>query len=110
MPCVVMGHTHLAEIRLLDEQGVRFANTGTWTALQGQWDVLWPGNRRFTFVLLQGDTLELRRWNDQAGRVDEVFQFAEYKLRPADVIYPEDPSAAVHLSDPRPPAIGAKYR
>lgn len=109
VPCVVMGHTHLAEIRPLDEQGTCFGNTGTWTALEGQWDVLWPGNRRFTYVVLRDDRLELRRWNDQAGRADEVFQFAEYRLRPADVIYPEDPSAAVHLGEPTrtaPPLTG----
>ena len=110
VPCVVMGHTHLAEIRPLDEQGTRFVNTGTWTALVGQWDVLWPGNRRFTFAVLRDDRLELLRWNDQAGRPDEVFQFAEHRLRPADVIYPEDPSAAVHLGGPphAPPPLGGK--
>lgn len=104
-PRVVMGHTHLAEVRPLDDRGTVFANTGTWTALQGPWDVLWPGNRRFTFVRLQDDRLELRRWNDQANRVDEVYQFEEYRLRPADVIYPEDPPSAVHLSEPRAPRI-----
>jgi UDP-2,3-diacylglucosamine pyrophosphatase LpxH len=110
VPCVVMGHTHLAEVRPLEEEGTFFANTGTWTALHGQWDVLWPGNRRFTFVQMRGDRLELKRWNDAASRPDEVFQFAEYKLRPADVIYPEDPSAAVHLGSPpnSSPPIGPK--
>lgn len=102
---VVMGHTHLAELRPIDEQGTLFANTGTWTALHGQWDVLWPDNRRFTFVRLRDDELELRRWNDKAGRTDEVYQFAEYRRRPADVIYPEDPSAAVHLGGSPVPAL-----
>ena len=111
---VVMGHTHMAEVRALDTAGQTYANTGTWTALAGMWDVIWPDNRRFTFVRLRDHELELLRWNDQAQRMDEVYQFSEYRPRPADVLYPEEPVEAVHLSradlpassplGPRPPS------
>lgn len=91
---VVMGHTHVAEIAALDDEGRRFANTGTWTALTGMGDDLWPGNHRFTFVRLEDDDLQLLRWNDQAGRFDPVLSFVDYQLRPSDVLFPEDPMQA----------------
>jgi hypothetical protein len=95
VPYVVMGHTHLAEIKELDDGGALFVNTGTWTSIAGMWDALWPRNRRFTFVRLRDHDLELLRWNDTARRVDEVLMFDEYKRRPADVLFPEDPVQAL---------------
>lgn len=95
-PFVVMGHTHLAEIKELDKRGTLFVNTGTWTSIAGVWDALWPNNRRFTFVRMRGGELDLLRWNDTARRVDEVLMFDDYKRRPADLLFPEDPVQAVH--------------
>jgi UDP-2,3-diacylglucosamine pyrophosphatase LpxH len=105
---VVMGHTHLAECRPLQHTECLFANTGTWTALSGMWEMLWPGNRRFSFVRLRGDTLELLRWNDQAQRFDEVYQFEDYRPRPSDVLYPEEPAAAEHLGGAAPEPLPGK--
>jgi len=96
-PYVVMGHTHLAEIKKLDDRGTIYVNTGTWTSIAGVWDALWPNNRRFTFVRLRDDDLDLLRWNDVARREDLVLMFDDYKRRPADLLFPEDPAQAVHL-------------
>jgi len=96
VPYVVMGHTHLAEIKVLDKRGTLFVNTGTWTTIAGVWDALWPNNRRFTFVRMREGDLELLRWNDTARRVDEVLMFDDYKRRPADLLFPEDPVQTVH--------------
>jgi len=96
-PYVVMGHTHLAEIKELEVGGALFVNTGTWTSIAGVWDALWPDNRRFTFVRLREGDLDLLRWNDVARRTEEVLIFDEYKRRPADVLFPADPAQAVHL-------------
>ncbi len=98
-PHVVMGHTHMAEIKELDDRGTLFVNTGTWTSIAGVWDALWPSNRRFTFVRMRGKNLELLRWNDASRRVDEVLMFDEYKRGPGDVLFPEDPITAPHLPE-----------
>ncbi len=97
VPYVVMGHTHLAEVREIDDRGTLFVNTGTWTSISGVWDALWPNNRRFTFVRLRGRHLELLRWNDSSRRVEDVLMFDDYRRRPGDVLFPADPVAAVHL-------------
>ena len=97
VPFVVMGHTHLAEVRPIDDRGTLFVDTGTWTSISGAGASLWPSNRRFTFARLLDHQIELLRWNDLAGRVDEVFMFEDYQRKPADVLFPEDPSQAVHL-------------
>lgn len=96
VPFVVMGHTHLAEIKELDDRGSLFVNTGTWTSIAGVWDALWPNNRRFTFVRMRDHDLKLLRWNDTALRVEEVLMFDEYKRRPGDVLFPEVPVQALH--------------
>ncbi|MFH2005777.1 MAG: hypothetical protein ABI333_04230 [bacterium] len=97
VPFVVMGHTHLAEVRPLDDRGTLFVDTGTWTSISGAGDALWPSNRRFTFARLRDHQIDLLRWNDVAGRVDEVFMFEDYQRKPGDVLFPEDPTQAVHL-------------
>jgi hypothetical protein len=88
---VVMGHTHLADLRPLTQTGGFYANAGTWTALSASLDFLQPRSRRFCFVRIRGSDLELLRWNDEASRFDPVLVFEEYRPSAADVLFPSDP-------------------
>jgi hypothetical protein len=88
---VIMGHTHVADIRPLDNRGGLYADTGTWTAIKTAWEHLQPRARRFTFVRIRGDRLQLLRWNDEAGRIDRVLFFEDYTPSAADVLFPSDP-------------------
>lgn len=92
---VVMGHSHLADLRRLDKTGGYFANTGTWVAITGAWERLWPRSRRFTFVRLKDNDLELLRWDDEALRFEEVYLLEDYLPSPADVIFPHEPVGTV---------------
>ena len=61
VPHVTMGHTHLADRRVLRGGGV-FVNTGTRTALHGPWDRIQPRSLQFTFARLDASGFHLRRW------------------------------------------------
>ena len=96
---VIMGHTHMADLRRLPNSTGFYANTGTWIATTGSWDFLWPNSRRYTFVRIRGDKLSLLRFNDQANRFDRVQFIEEYQLSPADVIFPDEPVRSRSPSD-----------
>jgi UDP-2,3-diacylglucosamine pyrophosphatase LpxH len=86
---VVMGHTHVVDVRKVDDGRAIYANCGTWIAVDNPWNRLKPEARRLTFVRMRGDDVRVCRWNDEAGRVDEVpfFDLAEDRGRdrmPAD--------------------------
>ncbi len=72
---VVMGHTHVVDIRPVAEGRAVYANSGTWIAVHNPWQQLDPDARRKTFVWIRGGELCLCRWNDDAGRVDRVPMF-----------------------------------
>ncbi len=91
---VVMGHTHVADIKRFPKTRGYYINTGTWIATTGPWDLLWPNSRRYTFARVQDDDIELLRWNDQAGRFEKVRFLDDYQLSPMDVIFPDDPVRA----------------
>lgn len=69
---VLMGHTHEVDIRRIAGGKATYANSGTWTSVDNPWDRLHPDARRFTFLHVQGDEVQVRRWNDDAGRIDPV--------------------------------------
>ena len=75
VPLVLMGHTHVADLYRSPGGGVTYANSGTWVALESQWDRLAPGSRAHTFLLVTGDCVQVMRWNDGARRVDDVPMF-----------------------------------
>ncbi|OGQ77210.1 MAG: hypothetical protein A2289_23975 [Deltaproteobacteria bacterium RIFOXYA12_FULL_58_15] len=69
---VLMGHTHVVDIRELADGKAIYANGGTWTAVDNPWDRLHPAARRFTFLRVRGNDVDVCRWNDDAGRIDPV--------------------------------------
>ena len=69
---VLMGHSHVVDVRQLEEQGATYANSGTWTSVDNPWDRLHPDARRFTYLFVKGDEVQVRRWNDSAGRPESV--------------------------------------
>jgi len=71
-PLVLMGHTHTVDHRLVNGGRTVYANSGTWTSVANPWNRLLRDARRLTFLHVRGDEVELVRWNDDAGRIDEV--------------------------------------
>ncbi len=69
---VLMGHTHVADLRTLCEGRAVYANSGTWAAVEDPWSALVPQSRRFSFLYVRGDAVEVSRWNDEAGRIEPV--------------------------------------
>ena len=76
VPNVAMGHTHIADQRVLDTGG-RFVNTGTWTAIQGPWDEIRPQALQFTYARLDPSGFQLLRWDPEARREEPVHLFED---------------------------------
>ncbi|MBM4352602.1 MAG: hypothetical protein FJ109_02220 [Deltaproteobacteria bacterium] len=72
---VVMGHTHVVDIRPVAGGQAVYANSGTWIAVHNPWQQLDPDARRKSFVWIRGGEVQLCRWNDDAQRVDLVPMF-----------------------------------
>ncbi|MBW2275970.1 MAG: metallophosphoesterase [Deltaproteobacteria bacterium] len=72
VPLVLMGHTHTVDHRLVNDGRTVYANSGTWTSVANPWNRLLRDARRLTFLQVRGSEVELVRWNDDAGRVDDV--------------------------------------
>lgn len=72
VPLVLMGHTHVVDLRKLAGGRATYANSGTWIAVDNPWDNLIPDARRLTFLLVEGNGVRICRWNDDAGRIDPV--------------------------------------
>jgi hypothetical protein len=72
---VLMGHTHLVDIRRVADGQAVYANSGTWVAVDNPWQRIEPAARRCTLLWVQGDEVEVCRWNDDAGRLDPVPMF-----------------------------------
>ncbi len=90
---VVMGHTHVVDMRsILDGEGV-YLNAGTWTSTDNPWDRMHPDARRFTFVRLTADAAEILRWNDDAGRLERVPLFNQAVAHEARPFPPFPPAA-----------------
>ncbi|HUT78221.1 MAG TPA: metallophosphoesterase family protein, partial [Polyangia bacterium] len=77
---VLMGHTHTVDHREIDGGRATYANSGTWTAVGNPWSRLMRDARRLTFLHVRGDRVELARWNDDAGRIDEVPLFSDEQV------------------------------
>jgi UDP-2,3-diacylglucosamine pyrophosphatase LpxH len=84
VPLVLMGHTHTVDHRVVNRGRTVYANAGTWTSVANPWNRLLRDARRLTFLYVRGDRVELDRWNDDAGRVDDVPLF----------VVEDDPNAA----------------
>jgi UDP-2,3-diacylglucosamine pyrophosphatase LpxH len=69
---VLMGHTHLVDYRSIGSDGAVYANSGTWTSVDNPWNRIMRDARRMTFLYVKNDRVELARWNDDAGRIDNV--------------------------------------
>jgi UDP-2,3-diacylglucosamine pyrophosphatase LpxH len=76
VPLVLMGHTHTVDHRLVNQGRTVYANSGTWTSVANPWNRLLRDARRLTFLRVHGDQVQLRRWNDDASRVDDVPLFS----------------------------------
>jgi UDP-2,3-diacylglucosamine pyrophosphatase LpxH len=72
---VLFGHTHMVDVRRVDNGRVVYANSGTWTAVDNPWSRFVRDARRFTFLHVTGDDVSLLRWNDDAYRFDDVPTF-----------------------------------
>jgi UDP-2,3-diacylglucosamine pyrophosphatase LpxH len=72
VPMVLMGHTHMVDFRRVDGGRAAYANSGTWTSVNNPWNRIMRDARRLTFLYVKGDEVEINRWNDDAGRIDDV--------------------------------------
>lgn len=81
VPLVLMGHTHVVDYHQSPGRRVTYANSGTWIATESPWDRLVSNPRKNTFLLVSGKSVRLRRWNDNALRMDEVPVF-DHTTRP----------------------------
>jgi hypothetical protein len=72
VPIVIMGHTHRVDYQRLDGGAAVYANAGTWTSVNNPWNRIMRDARRLTFIQVTGGHAKLARWNDDAGRVDDV--------------------------------------
>ncbi len=77
VPLVLMGHTHTVDHRAVAGGRAVYANSGTWTAVSNPWSRLLRDARRMTFLHVEGDGVSLCRWNDDAGRIDDVPLFTD---------------------------------
>jgi UDP-2,3-diacylglucosamine pyrophosphatase LpxH len=87
VPNVAMGHTHLADRRVM-KGGAVFINTGTWTAIQGPWDEIRPQALQFTFARLDPGGFHLLRWDPAARREEPVQLFEDPPERLIERILP----------------------
>jgi hypothetical protein len=69
---VLMGHTHVVDIRRVADGQAIYANSGTWVSVDNPWNRLVPAARRLTFLYVMGDDVNVCRWNDDAARIDRV--------------------------------------
>jgi len=69
---VLMGHTHVVDIRKIADGRATYANSGTWVSVDNPWNRLVPEARRLTFLYVRGDDVQVCRWNDNASRIDQV--------------------------------------
>lgn len=78
VPAVLMGHTHVADVRSIADGDAVYANSGTWTTVDDPWGQLVPDSRSRTLLLVEDSRVTVCRWNDEAGRIERVpfFQHA----------------------------------
>lgn len=72
----VFGHTHHIDNATINDNGVVYANSGSWTTVANPWSRIERDARRLTFALVQGTDVELKRWNRDGERFDQVPLFA----------------------------------
>jgi len=72
VPLVLMGHTHEVDHRPLEGGRGHYANSGTWTSVENPWSRIMRDARRMTLLRVKGNDVELLRWNDDGGRLDDV--------------------------------------
>jgi UDP-2,3-diacylglucosamine pyrophosphatase LpxH len=93
VPLVLMGHTHTVDHRLFNRGQTVYANSGTWTSVANPWNRLLRDARRLTFLHVRGNEVELCRWNDDAGRIDDVPLFRIDDVDGTSPVFdPEDPT------------------
>lgn len=95
VPNICMGHTHLAE-RVGLPSGAEYANSGTWTAMDGPWNKVHPRAMQFTFIRLDGAGLHLRRW-DHASREETTVDL--YEPAPSTFLWNLESAAEQLTSD-----------
>ena len=69
---VLLGHTHMADFRRINSGRRIYANSGTWTSVDNPFARFIRDARRMTFLYVVDDKVSLKRWNDDAGRMDDV--------------------------------------
>ena len=69
---VVMGHTHLPDYYHAPVSNFTYVNSGTWTFVRRDENIIKPNAHSFTFVRVVGDEAELLRWSDLAERFEPV--------------------------------------
>lgn len=72
VPLVLMGHSHSVDYRHIKAGTSVYLNSGTWTSVANPWTRLVKDARRLTFIHVRGQKASLKRWNDDACRVDDV--------------------------------------
>jgi UDP-2,3-diacylglucosamine pyrophosphatase LpxH len=69
---ILMGHNHIVEYRKINNGKAVYANSGTWTTVENPWTSTMRDARRFTFLHVWDHQVALKRWNDNACRIDAV--------------------------------------
>jgi len=74
VPIVLLGHNHKVDVLEINTKNgpAIYANAGTWTSVSNPWSRIMRDARRLTFLLLKDKNVELKRWNDDALRFDDV--------------------------------------
>ena len=73
---LIFGHSHHVENAAINDDGTVYANSGTWTTISNPWNRIIRDARKFTFLMVKGTEVELKRWNCEAERIDSVPMFA----------------------------------
>lgn len=94
VPLVLMGHTHMVDYRKIRRGRATYANSGTWTSVENPWNRIARDARRMTFLLVKGHSVELMRWNDDAGRTATVPLFYLEEERMPDIL-PHEPALEI---------------
>ena len=89
VPNVSFGHTHHCDLRSFEDYPGKYSNTGTWIPNPGPWDSFKPYSRQFTFAIIRGTDMKLRRWNSETGKWEPVLMLEDYHPTPFERLLAE---------------------
>ena len=99
VPNVSFGHTHNCDLRAFPDYPGKFCNTGTWIPNPGPWDSFKPYSRQFTFAIIRGNDMKLRRWNTESRKWEPVLMLEDYHPTPFERLLSEGDSKPASTDD-----------